>query len=111
LLAASFVIFVVGFFMNILSPRLGNDAGLSDLLARILDIPIWIVLPFPLIYWSLKKAEKNPLVEHVDGLSRYKSDGFCTSDILNKKSIDSLASAGSWIGTLGGIIVLFAFWN
>ena len=105
------MIFIVGFCMKLMSPPFEDDAGLSDLLARILDIPIWIVLPFPLIYWSLKKAEKNPLVEHVDGLSRYKSDGFCTSDILSKKSINSLASVGSWIGTLGGGIVILAFGN
>lgn len=89
----------------------GDDVDLSDLLARILNTPIWVALSFPLVYWSLKKAEKNPLIEHVDGLSRYKSDGFCTSDILSKKSIDSLSSIGAWIGWLVGGIVIFAFGN
>ena len=105
------MIFIVGFFMNLMLPPLGDDAGLSDLLARIMDTPIWIALSFPLAYWSIKKAGKNPLIEHVDGLSRYKSDGFCTSDILSKKSIDSLASVGSWIGWLGGCIVILTFGN
>ena len=101
LLGGSFSLLLVGLFLKVLKPKLPDDAGLGDVLVRLLDTPVWVILPLPLVFWSIKKADKNPEIELVNGVFAFKSDGFSATDVMGKKAIDSLSTAWSWVAFLG----------
>ena len=101
LLGGSFSLLLVGLFLKILKPKLPDDAGLGDVLVRLLDTPVWVILPLPLVFWSIKKADKNPEIILVNGVHAFKSDGFSATDIISKKAIDSLTNAWAFIAFLG----------
>ena len=97
---------MVGLPMRFLKPKLSDDAGIVDILVRFLETPLWIVLPCPLLFLLEKKIEKDLGIEKVGKLCRrFKSDGFCTTDIISGKSIERLEMAVMWVAGLSGLFL------